>query len=85
MNALAAIEKEECEEITLGEHIPFSLVVECAEERKWKEYEGTEHDIIDTNGWEVDCWYYMTIPNGKMVCISSCLWKGLPTKIEIEK
>lgn len=79
MNSLAAIEKGEEKEIILGNFIPFSLVVECAEERGWKEDPDMNWDW--TNGWEVDCWYYMHTPNKQKVCISSCLWKGQRTKI----
>lgn len=85
MNALSDIEKGECDNVILGDYVPFSLVVKCAEERGWKEYEGIEHDPIETNGWEVDCWYYMTLPDGKLVYISSCLWKGQATEITVEK
>lgn len=84
LNAMDSIEKEEVEEIVLGDFVPFSLVVDCAESRGWKEYEDSDKDIIETNGWEVDCWYYMTTPNGKNVRIESCLFKGQTTKIVIE-
>ena len=80
MNALADIENGEEETIVLGNNVPFSLVVECAEERGWKE---DEHNDFDTNGWECDCSYYMITPNEKVVIIESCLWKGCSTKIEV--
>ncbi len=80
MNALSDIENGEEETIVLGDNVPFSLVVKCAEERGWKE---DAHMDFDTNGWECDCWYYMITPNEKYVLIESCLWKGLPTKIEV--
>ena len=84
MNALADIENGNEKEIELGEFVPFSLVVECAEERGWTESPYLNDDM--TNGWEVDCWYYMRIPNTeKEVCISSCLWKGQCTKIYINE
>lgn len=81
MNALADIESGEEELIVLGDYVPFSLVVECAEERGWKENESQD---FDTNGWECDCWYYMITPNNKKVYIESCLWKGYRTKISID-
>lgn len=80
MNALADIESGE-EIIILGDYIPFSLVVKCAEERGWKEDPDMDWDW--TNGWEVDCWYYMYTPNNQKACIESCLWKGQKTKIYI--
>ena len=80
MNALADIENGNEKEIELGEFVPFSLVVECAEERGWKEDKLKDWD---TNGWECDCWYYMITPNEKVVMIESCLWKGLDTKISV--
>ena len=80
MNALADIENGEEDEITLGNNVPFSLVVECAEERGWKK---DEHNDFDINGWECDCWYYMITPNEKVVMIESCLWKGCSTKLSI--
>ena len=82
MNALADIESGE-EEIILGEFVPFSLVVKCAEERGWKE--DPNMDWNWTNGWEVDCWYSMYTSSNKKVCIESCLWKGLITKIYINE
>lgn len=80
MNALANIENGDEKEIVLGEYVPFSLVVKCAEERGWKE---DEHNDFDINGWECDCWYYMITPNEKVVMIESCLLKGLDTKISV--
>lgn len=81
MNALVDIESGEEELIVLGDYVPFSLVVKCAEERGW---EKNESQGFDTNGWECDCWYYMITPNGKKVYIESCLWKGCRTKISID-
>lgn len=79
-NALADIEKGRESYIDLGEHVPFSLVVECAEVRGWTE--GSDNDEM-TNGWEVDCWYNMRLPNSETeVCISSCLWKGQYTQLQ---
>lgn len=80
MNALADIENGNEKEIVLGDHIPFSLVVECAEDRGW---EGDTSYDFDINGWECDCWYYIILPNKTKVCISSCLWKGQDTKISV--
>ena len=79
-NAMDAIEKGEVEEIVLGDNVPFSLVVEVAESRGWKEDELTD---FETNGWQNDCWYYMLTPNNKSVIIESCLWKGQSTKLII--
>lgn len=79
MNALAKIE-ENISPIELGQHIPFSLIVDCAEERGW-----IKDDIrsFDKNGWECDYWYYMITPNGIHVQIEGCLWRGLDTKLTI--
>ena len=82
MNVLATIESGEEKLMSLEDYVPFSLVVKCAEERGWKEYEGTEHLTFNTNGI---CWYYMIIPNNKKICIESCLWKGQETKIYIDE
>ena len=80
MNALAAIESDEEEEIILGDYVPFSLVIDCAKQRGWTDDEKQSDDW--TNGWEVDCWWYMYTPDGrKNVCIESCLWLGQPTKL----
>lgn len=83
MNALSDIENEEEEVIVLGEFVPFSLIVKCAEERGWKENPNMDWDW--TNGWEVDCWYSMYTPSNKKVSIESCLWKGQTTKIYIDE
>ena len=81
MNALSDIERGIEKEIILGEFVPFSLVVECAEERGWTE---SPYLNFDTNGWEYDCWYYMRMPNTETkVCIASSLWKGQYTIIYI--
>ena len=79
-NALYDIENGIEDEIILGDHVPFSLVVECAEQRGWKE--DTLKDW-DTNGWECDCWYFMITPNNKLVEIWSSLWKGQETRIRL--
>lgn len=81
-NAMDAIEKEEVKKIVLGDHVPFSLVVDVAESRGWKGDEYYNDDF--TNGWEVDCWYYMWTPTNQFVVINSCLWKGQTTSIEIK-
>ena len=82
-NALSDIETGEEEEIILGEFIPFSLVVEIAEERGWRPWD-IDKDDLDTNGWEYDCWYDMRLPNTEnKVCIASSLWKGQKTKVYI--
>lgn len=78
MNALAKIEDGDSP-IKLGQHVPFSLVVDCAEERGWTEVD----DSFDINGWEADCWYQMVTPSGIHVQIEGCLWKGLDTKLTI--
>jgi hypothetical protein len=83
MNALADIESGE-KEIILGDYIPFSLIVKCAEEREWKSWYNDLSEDFDTNGWEVDCWYYMWTPDNKYAMISSCLWKGQKTSIALE-
>lgn len=77
MNSLAYIEKGG-EEIILGKHVPFSLVVECAENRGW--IEDNRFDF-DYDGWEINCVYFMITNNDIPVAIESCLWKGLETKI----
>ena len=81
-NAMDAIEKGEIEKIVLGNHVPFSLVVEIAESRGWKSDDYHNDDM--TNGWQVDCWYYMWTPDNKYVMISSCLWQGQETSISLE-
>jgi hypothetical protein len=80
-NAMDAIEKGEVDEITLGYHVPFSMVIEVAKSRGWKE---DEHTDFETNGWQNDCWYCMIIPNKKVVMIESCLWCGQPTKLIVK-
>ena len=86
MNALADIESGEEEKITLGDYVPFSLVIECAEERGWCPWTDELDDDFDTNGWEVDCWYRMSLPNTETeVVIAGCLWKGQQTEIFTEK
>ena len=77
MNALASIENGE-KEITLGDYIPFSLIRQCAEERGY-----SESDDFDVNGWDCDCWYHITSPSGKNICIEGNLWYGT-SKIWIE-
>ena len=84
MNALADIESGE-KEVIFGEFIPFSLTVKCAEERGWSPWTDDLSEDFDTNGWEVDCWYDMRLPNtGTKVTIYSCLWEGQKTAIRIE-
>ena len=79
-NALYDIENGIEDEIILGDHVPFSLVVECAEQRGWKE---DEFQDFDTNGWECDVWYHMITPDNKNIEIWSCLWKGQETRIRL--
>lgn len=79
-NALYSIENGTESEIILGYHVPFSLVVECAEGRGW--VRNTYYDF-DTNGFECDCWYHMITPNNKCVEIWSCLFKGQKTRIRL--
>jgi len=82
MNALADIESGKEDEIILGDYVPFSLVVHCARQRGWMDDEQQSSDW--TNGWEVDCWWYMYTPNGKInVCIESCLWEGQQTTLRV--
>jgi len=76
-NALSDIENGVETSIELGKHVPFSYIIECAEQRGWIE------DQIK-NGWECDAWYYMLTPNCKSVCIEGYLFKGLSTKIYID-
>lgn len=79
-NALYDIENGIESEIILGDHVPFSLVVECAEKRGWK---NDDYYDFDTNGWECDCWYYMLTPDNKSIEIWGCLWKGQGTRIRV--
>ncbi len=79
MNALSAIEEGEATEITLGHHVPFSLVVKCATSRGW-----VAEDKLDYDGWEINCVYFMVTPTNKHAIIESSLWNGLPTKILID-
>ena len=84
MNALADIESGE-KEIILGDYVPFSLVVKCAEEREWESWTDDLSEDFDTIGWEVDCRYTMRLPNtGVKVTIYSCLWEGQETKLIID-
>ena len=83
MNALADIESGE-KEIILGDCVPFSLIVKCAEERGWKSWTDDLDEDFDTNGWEVDCWYDMRLPDSNTkVVISGSLWCGQKTTIYI--
>lgn len=77
MNALASIENGE-KEIILGDYIPFSLIRQCAEERGYPESE--DFDVV---GWDCDCWYHITSPFGKDICIQGNLWYGT-SKIWVE-
>lgn len=79
MNAISNIESGRKVRIVLGRHVPFSLVVQCAEERGWK----ITRDL-DINGWECDCWCRME-KDSKTLCIISCLYKGLETEIYYEE
>lgn len=79
-NALNDIENNVEVEIILGKHVPFSLVVECAEKRGWK---NDDYYDFETNGWECDCWYHMITPENKSVEIWSCLWNGQATRIRV--
>lgn len=82
MNALADIESGKEDEIILGDYVPFSLVVHCARQRGWMDDKQQSDDW--TNGWEVDCWWYMYTPDGKInVCIESCLWEGQQTTLRV--
>ena len=82
MNALADIESGKEDEIILGDYVPFSLVVHCARQRGWMDDEQQSDDW--TNGWEVDCWWYMYTPDGRInVCIESCLWEGQQTTLRV--
>jgi hypothetical protein len=83
MNALADIESGKEDEIILGDYVPFSLVVHCARQRGWTDDENQSCDDW-TNGWEIDCWWYMYTPDGrKNVCIESCLWEGQQTTLRV--
>lgn len=79
MNALADIESGEEKEINFGDYIPFSLIKHCCEERNY-----LESDDFETNGRDCDCWYRITTPFGKKVCIESNLWYGT-SKIYIDE
>ena len=60
MNAFADIESGREKEIQFETDLPLQLIIKCAEERGWEE----DMDDWDwTNGWEVDYWYYMKLPN----------------------
>ena len=77
MNALAKIESKEESSITLGEFVPFSLVVSCALERGWVEIDDKDFEI---SGWECNILYYLKKGNLE-ICVSGCLWEGTLTKI----
>jgi hypothetical protein len=86
MNALADIENGNEKEIELGEFVPFSLVVKCAEERGWESWSYDLSEDFNTYGLEGDCWYTMRLPNTEIkVTIYSCLWKGQKTAIRIDE
>lgn len=74
MNALAEIESGASEDITLDGPIALKLIIDCAEERGWKEDPDMDWDW--TNGWEVDYSYYMITPNNQPVCICGSLLCG---------
>lgn len=83
-NALNDIETGEETNIRLGNHVPFSLVVELAEKRGWEPWSDTLDEDFFTNGWESDCWYDMRLPNSDIkVVISGSLWCGQKTTISI--
>lgn len=60
MNAFSEIESGKEKEIKFEKRLPLYLVIQCAEERGWEE----DMDDWDwTNGWEVDFWYKMILPD----------------------
>lgn len=71
MNALADIESNEEDEITLDGPIALQFIIDCAKERGW--IEDPDMDWDWTNGWQVDYWYYMITPNQKLIRISGAL------------
>lgn len=80
-NALADLEEGREKEIRFEVSIPLQLIIQCAEERGWEE----DMDGWDwTNGWQVDYWYYMKLPNKNIrLLISGSLLEG-NTKLIIE-
>lgn len=74
MNALAEIESGASEDITLDGPIALKLIIDCAEERGWKEDPNMDWDW--TNGWEVDYTYYMITPKDQLIAINGSLLCG---------
>ena len=79
MNALADIESGEEDKIILEGPVPLSLIIDCAEQRGWKEDPNMDSDW--TNGWEIDYWYSMITPSGKCVNIDGSVL--LNTKVTL--
>ena len=82
MNALADIESGEENEIRLKGPIALKLIIDCAEERGWKEDPDMDWDW--TNGWQVDYFYYMITPLNKKVGIYGSLLEGDNVKLIID-
>jgi len=81
MNALSDLENGTEKEINFEFPVPLQLVIDCAEERGWKD----DHDDDWTNGWEVDYCYLMIHPDieDKYLAISGSLLQG-KTVISLE-
>ena len=82
-NALADLEEGKEKEIRFETSLPLQLIIQCAEERGWKE--DMDDDWDWTNGWQVDYWYYMKFSSKNIrLMIFGSLLEG-NTKLIIEE
>ena len=83
-NALSDLEEGREKEIRFETSLPLQLIIQCAEERGWKE--DMEGDWDWTNGWEVDYWYKMIHPDKNIrLSVSGSLIGGYSTIISIRE
>ncbi len=64
-NALSDLEEGREKEIYFEASLPLQLIIQCAEERGWKD----DHEDDWTNGWGVDYFYRMIHPDMKDKCL----------------
>ena len=80
MNALHDIDTgEEEKKIELGPYISANLLHECLEEAKWV------IDDWESNGFQVDFWWYVHSPSGKEAMVKGCLYLGQKYEILLWK
>ena len=82
MNALADIESGEENEICLKGPIALKFIIDCAEERGWKEDPDMDWDW--TNGWQVDYFYYMITSFNKKVGIYGSLLESNNVRLIVD-